>query len=704
MMLSDKELLKSVLYDDRHAEANALLDEDEQQRLEATQNRKQKLQTEKSRRARRKKFLLAATPFAIILLLVGGVIAFDYLSSWGRIHRNVTILDLEVGGKTPEDAKVYLDTRLTEFAEQPVRISFLPEGYDFAENGNAEAGASEESPSSDTEADTDTEELGHHWEIFPAAIGLSFDTTAAVEQAFEFGRSENILDSLRDRFLSYFGPLLVEMHASSDEELATEAFEPLRETINVEPIDSRVTLEDGTFNMVSGSDGVLLNEIELSVLMANAVLERDYQIDAPVEVAIRDIDDENAQRAARAANYAASMPVEVSYNDQHWTFESATIARLLDFKRSDRLDEEDILLHSIEPTPAVDFVLDVLVLPEQVQERIVSTLGADVGTAPVDARFSISGGQVIIHPSEPGSGVDTRQLAYDLAEALVADREGARTVEVVMNEIRPRRTTEDAQEMGIRERISVYTTNFPSGNRPRVNNIQLIARILDGTILAPGEEFSFNGTTGQRTAARGFQEAGAIIRGEMSTSVGGGICQVSTTLFNATMEAGLHITQRINHSTFLSAYPPGRDATVAWNGPDFRFRNSLDHYIMIATSSTSSSVTISFFGTDPGYTVSIRTGNFNRTNYRTEEVRDNTLPRGRRVVERAGQRGGNVSVFYTVRDGERVVREQTFTSRYRTINEIVRVGTKPPEEAEPDDTDNDNGASNDAVAESNDDD
>ena len=674
MKLSDQELLKRVLYDDRHEDANEQVDEVVLTRKAATEQRKERIAQEKAKKKQKRRFLRVAVPLAVLLVLLGGAAAYEYLSSWGRIHRNVVVSDIAVGGKTPEEARSYLSARLTEYAETPLEVVYIPGAEDVAD--------------ADEDADEAAEEdATFRWEILAEEIGLSFDTTAAVQKAYDFGRSGNAFETLRDRVMSYFELYQVAVTASADDELAAERFEEIREETDVSSVDSRVSLEEGTFEVVSGSDGIMLDELELIVGMANAVLTRSYQLEVPLKVAYRDIDDDNAARAAATANSAQSLPLEISYEDRSWTFESGDIARLISFQRNDRLEEEDVTLFSTEPTPTADFVLETILSNEEVQERVVDRLGADVNRAPVNARFSVRGGEVIIHPSEIGSGIDTQQLKTDMAEALMLMDADQRAVEVSMNDVQPRRSTEDAEAMNIRERIATYTTNFSANNRPRVNNIRLISEILDGTIIAPGEEFSFNGTTGQRTAARGFQEAGAIIRGEMSTSIGGGICQVSTTLFNTTMQSGVQITQRINHSTFLSAYPPGRDATVAWNGPDFRFRNTLDNYILISTATTNSSVTISFFGLDPGYTVDVRTGSFRRTSFDTEEVRDNTMPEGTRVVERAGQRGGTVNVYYTVRDGSRVVREQTFTSRYRAVDEIVRVGTQ---RATPDD-DDDNG-------------
>ena len=124
--------------------------------------------------------------------------------------------------------------------------------------------------------------------------------------------------------------------------------------------------------------------------------------------------------------------------------------------------------------------------------------------------------------------------------------------------------------MGITGVVSSYTTTY-GGTPGRLNNVQLVAELIDGTLIAPGGTFSFNGTTGERTAAKGFQEAPVIINGELQNGLGGGICQVSTTVFNAAFEAGLPITARTNHALYISHYPLGRDATVNYPDLDLKF-------------------------------------------------------------------------------------------------------------------------------------
>ena len=126
--------------------------------------------------------------------------------------------------------------------------------------------------------------------------------------------------------------------------------------------------------------------------------------------------------------------------------------------------------------------------------------------------------------------------------------------------------------------------------------MQLVAHLVDDKLIAPGTTFSFNGTTGERTAAKGFLEAPVIINGELQTGLGGGVCQVSTTVFNAAFEAGLPITARTNHALYISHYPLGRDATVNYPDIDLKFVNDTGHWLLLRTFVGSSSLTVDLYG------------------------------------------------------------------------------------------------------------
>ena len=174
---------------------------------------------------------------------------------------------------------------------------------------------------------------------------------------------------------------------------------------------------------------------------------------------------------------------------------------------------------------------------------------------------------------------------------------GSSTLEVPLLTIYPR---VDSELLGnIRgEKIGEYVTFFNSKNKERNNNIYLAAKAINNYVLFPGEIFSFNKVVGERKAGKGYMPATVIVNGEFSEDFGGGICQVSSTLFNAVDNAGLKVVQRNSHSREVSYVPPKRDATVSWNGPDFIFKNDYNQPILILAKSIENKLIIEIYSSD----------------------------------------------------------------------------------------------------------
>ena len=149
-----------------------------------------------------------------------------------------------------------------------------------------------------------------------------------------------------------------------------------------------------------------------------------------------------------------------------------------------------------------------------------------MGTPAKDASFQTSNGSVTIIPSKDGIGADMGSLATDATSVLTDSSNTTRTVEIKTTVISPKLTTEKARTMGVEERISTFTTTYDGSNASRTNNIHTLGDALDGKLIAPGSTFSFNGAVGERTAAKGYQEANAIVNGKLVPQLGGGICQV----------------------------------------------------------------------------------------------------------------------------------------------------------------------------------
>ena len=284
----------------------------------------------------------------------------------------------------------------------------------------------------------------------------------------------------------------------------------------------------------------------------------------------------------------------------------------------------------------------------------------------VNARFIVAGKQVRISPSRPGLAVDGRWAADSIAAAAGSSISRA---SLRLKQIRADLTTDEAEKLGIRQQISTFTTDMGPSSSNRIHNVQLMANYIDGTIVRPGESFSFNDSVGPRTPERGFREGQMIIGSLLLPAIGGGVCQTATTLFNNAFELGLPIVERHNHSFYISHYPMGRDATVSWGGPDFAFKNDLKTGILIKTSYTSSTLTFTFYGTNPGRRVVSATGE--RTNWRsprTTYALDPYAPRGSvRTVSGSNQSGFDVTVTRKVYEHGKLKRRDAFTSAYIAV-------------------------------------
>src|SRR5579859_6655400 len=231
--------------------------------------------------------------------------------------------------------------------------------------------------------------------------------------------------------------------------------------------------------------------------------------------------------------------------------------------------------------------------------------------------------------------------------------------------------------MGVKELVSTYTTEF-GGVPNRIHNVQVVSHLIDDTLIAPGATFSFNGTTGDRNASKGFLEAPVIINGELTTGLGGGVCQVSTTVFNAAYDAGLNITARTNHALYISHYPQGRDATVNYPDVDLKFVNDTGHWLLLRTFVNSYSLTVDLYGTPTHRKVVSTTAPLVVAGkIPVQKTVDKTLKPGEMVVDDPGSPPLRTSVTRDVytKDGK-LLYHTTWFSSYRASPKLVRVGPK----------------------------
>lgn len=573
----------------------------------------------------------AAICFAVLIVLA---IAVDAFASAGRIHPGVKVAGVSVGGMKQQTAEGFIAAQLTSKTSEPVTVSYK----------------------------------GHTWTVNASDLGLTFDYPALAKQAMEVGRTGGPFGVVGGRVGAWFGKVDLSATPSADPAKAKVVLDKVAADTDVAPVDASLKIKGTTITVTPSADGVGLDRAELTTRMLAGFLGSERAMTAPVVTAKPKVADSAADQARVVVVRMVSQPATVQYKDKTWTFSRDELAQM-------------IVLKAIEPSAtaggaaaATGWTLDPSVSAAEASNTIQPKLGVALGTPPVSARFKTSNGSVTIIPSKQGIGPDSEKLAADLTAALKSDPSVPRVVTLQTKISDPALTTAQANAMGIQHRISTFTTTY--GQVPqRVNNIHVLGSALDGKLVPPGGTFSFNGYVGERTAAKGYQEANAIVKGKLVPQMGGGICQVATTLFNTVFVSGLPIVERENHSFYISHYPTGRDATVSWGGPDLKWKNSTGNWILISVSYTSDSITISLYGTSPGYDVTYTTGPFtNSVPYKTQTISDPTLPAGVKEVVDTGVNGCNIVVTRTVKKDGAVVRTDTFQSHYTPKDATVRVG------------------------------
>jgi vancomycin resistance protein YoaR len=488
-------------------------------------------------------------------------------------------------------------------------------------------------------------------------LGVTSDWQAGAAAAVRTSGGFGPIRGFRRLGLRFFGADIeprVSHHASA----LAYALEQLAGAADRPPVDARLARHGVVFGVTSGSTGRSLAREEAGSIMVRALasLDRVQRVDLPVVVARPKVTTGELSGALRRARTAVAAPVTLTGLSSPLVIEPQRLAAMLDLPAGG--DGE-------------------LSIGGPAAERWFSRLAKRVAQAPADAGFTIGPqGQVRVVPSRPGRRLNVAATVAAVERA--AFTRESRVAKLVVAVTQPSRTTAQAERMGIQEVVASYTTTY-GGTPGRLHNVQLVSELIDGELIAPGATFSFNGVTGARNADRGFQEAPVIINGELQTGIGGGVCQVSTTVFNAAYEAGLPITARTNHALYISHYPLGRDATVNYPDLDLRFVNDTGAWLLLRTFVSSGSLTVNLYGTSPGRRVETATTPLvvvGKTPFKA--IKDPQLPKGTRIRERLGTHPRRTSVNRRVYDVDgKLLHDDTWTSYYVGEPTVVRVGTRP---------------------------
>lgn len=350
------------------------------------------------------------------------------------------------------------------------------------------------------------------------------------------------------------------------------------------------------------------------------------------------------------------------------------------YEVSNLMEEKvNVLLDEIyRGVPKESYTLDTSGLEEAVQAQAAAAAArwdkaAKNGSI---SKYEPSNDTFVFEGESVGVAIDQEKLASDIANALKSKKFDT-VITASSKEVQPEITVASAKEKY--KTIGTYTTKT-TANSKRNTNVRLACEALNGTILQPGQELSFNDTVGERTEAKGYQGAAAYNNGEVVQEIGGGVCQVSTTLYNAVLKAGLKVSVRRSHTFEPSYVTPGQDATVSWGGPDFKFINNSSTAIGIRARYADQTCTVSIYGIpvlEDGVTYSLeatKIADLDPPAPTYEE--DQTLQPGQEVQKSAGTRGSRWEVRLVVKKGDEVVsRDVDHTTTYKGHAPVVKRNT-----------------------------
>lgn len=335
-------------------------------------------------------------------------------------------------------------------------------------------------------------------------------------------------------------------------------------------------------------------------------------------------------------------------------------------KLKNSINEE---INSLEKNTAI---INIPVINKEADEIDLAKIHSEIYKEAKDAYITQE--PLTVHPNV--NGVDFA-ISMDEAKEILQEEKEEYTIPLKITIAN--KTVSDLGEEAFPNVLGTFTTRYDASNKNRSNNISLASSKIDGTVIMPGETFSYNQTVGKRTIDAGFKEAGAYAGGKVVQEVGGGICQVSSTLYNAVLYANLEIVDRSNHYFQTSYVDAGRDATVSWGAVDFKFKNNRQYPIKIEAVSKNGVTKISIKGIkeEKEYEVVIQSEITSIIQKTIKYEEDSSLDSSIEQVEQEGHNGCTSKTYKTLKlNGATVTTEEISTDYYHPLEKIIKKGTK----------------------------
>ena len=612
--------------------------------------------------------LIAVGVIALVLLFA----VIDGAVNNGKAYGHVSINGMDVSGLTADEMRQKLDetfgskvsgSKVTVYASEDARERESAKNTQRDDEAVAEQISVEDANAKVTS-----------WTADAYSLKASLPYDQVISEALDAGRRGGPFARLYVAIAGEDVPLSLTFDDASLNAFATD----IDKTVGDERVDATVKIENGNATVVSGHEGNMVDRSWLAEKLSNVMLEKDgstYVIAEATKAPSR-TSDEQAQATCDAVNKAIKAGAQFTYKNSNW---NAGASELGSWTRVDVVENDGKwdLKPSIDQTAATSSMV-----------KHVSSAGATASTEGIAVDFEADSSGVTVKTSGTGEIPEVVPAIQQVNDALYGDQGIAwsaqadpQPVQISIGESNAPETLsfDQAVDLGIITVIGEYTTEFSneSGTENRNHNIRLVSDLLNNTVCeSGGGQWSFNEHTGDTNLDPPFASAGSIVGGEYVDSIGGGICQVATTVFNAVYEAGLDIVERRNHSLYIASYPEGRDVGVSYPELDFIWANKLPSDVLLTLSYTDTTVTAKVYGVYTGYKVETTVGEWEAgSKYKTEFEVDDTLEKGDSYLKTVGEDGTKISVVRKVTDKSgNIVSETEFPSVYEPKNEVYLVG------------------------------
>jgi vancomycin resistance protein YoaR len=498
--------------------------------------------------------------------------------------------------------------------------------------------------------------------IEPQDYGLEYRWDEAVTRAVLIGRSGNFLVDTKDKVSGIFRPLYIKStYTYTDSKLSRE-MSSIKAEINREGQDASFVLKNGQLDVRTADEGVKVLDQELYESVISSINNLDFS-EKPIKVKSVEpsLNAEDVRKFSSQVQQIIDTSFKVVYEKSEWPLNP-----------EQKLDLIKVQIDEDGGTP--DLVLNTMRFEDYIEEY-----GLVVNQVPRGKVTGTEGTQVTgFEITKNGTEIDKEKFAKDFSEALFGLKP---SVTISTKEVN---SVEDKSKYGIFALLGEGSSKFSGSITGRVKNIVLSAQRTDGVLVAPGATYSFNRSVGEISTKTGYDTAYIIQNGRTVLGEGGGVCQTSTTLFRAVLNAGLPITTRFPHAYRVGYYeqdgPPGLDASVFQPSVDFQFKNDTSSYILVQAYPDPKNYTLNFkiYGTPDGRKVEITKPVVTAVVPAPEPLYqdDPTLEKGKVKQVDWAANGANVSFNRTVQRGDEVLYEDTFTSKYQPWRAVYLKGTK----------------------------